>query len=137
MGHIHVTQPPKIMPDAFLSQNAPADDTYYTVLSTTLNVRVISIEADVTWTVQPTSLTVCITVDGQTTAHIMANPVSGTAYYAITNPQAAANNQPLDPTSSSATHEKPLLEGRSVKIEFKRVGGTVSNIFCRVKYAKY
>lgn len=121
--------------DALLDQAAPVSTTAYEVLETTLNVRLLSVIAKVTWTVQPTPLDVIVTIDGQVITFTKGNPVTATNYYARLKPQVAMTAQELH-TAASAVTRTFMLEGRSVKVEAKTTGGTVSNLTCRVKYAK-
>lgn len=122
--------------DATLSQANPTSGTKYTVLDTTKNVRIISIEVNVTWTVQPTPLEIHITIDGQTITHGQIDPVSTTNYFCYRHPAHAASSQQM--TSTLAVYQAPawLYEARSIKIEAETTGGTTSNLSARVKYAK-
>jgi len=130
------TQPPEFQADAFLSQNDPVSGTKYIVLDTTKNVRIISIHAVCTWTVQPTSLQIDITIDGILHTFKIAEPVSTTYYYGKLNPANEAIFQGLSPTVL-AINRPFLLEARSVKVEASITGGTVQNLSARIKYAKY
>jgi len=127
--------PPTHQADASLSQDNPISGTKYTVLDTTENVRIIDILASVTWTVQPTPLEVHITIDGRSLALSVSNPATGTPY------SPAFLNIGNEQGSLSATlglSTRPFfLEGRSVKIEAETTGGTVSNLTCRVKWARW
>ena len=123
--------------DAVLSQASPVSGTKYTVLDTTSDVRIHSIMAMVTWTVQPTPLEVHLTIDGNALTFTLANPVTATPYYANLTPGAAATAQVLAIDSITTIARAFLLEGRSVKIEVETTGGTVSNLTCRVVYGRY
>lgn len=123
--------------DAYLSQTNPVSTTLYTVLATTQNVRIISIEADLIWaTTQPTPLEVVITIDGQTIIHIQANPANAAAYMAIPLENALANAQGFSTTQNQT--RAFLYEGRSVKIQARITWATTqpTPLVCRVKYAK-
>lgn len=122
--------------DATLAQANPVSATLYTVLATINNVRIIGVEIDVTWTVQPTPLDIVITIDGVTMTFTVANPVSTTKYYASLNMSADATAQTLETTDRAATGRPFLLEGRSVQVQARTTGGTTSALNARVKYAK-
>ena len=125
--------------DATLSQTNPVSATLYSVLATTANVRLISIETDLTWaTTQPNPLEVVVTIDGVSTIFSFTNPVSATAYFASLNANAAANAQTLETTDRTATGRPFLLEGRSVKVEVRITWATTqpTPLNVRVKYAK-
>jgi len=122
--------------DAVLDQAAPVSGDKYTVLDTTKNVRIFAISLIVTWTVQPTPLELHITIDGQTQKYSMTNPVSATGYQPKLASGRAAGIMFLDPTDTIISRAF-LFEARSIKIEVETTGGTVSNLHCRVKYAKW
>lgn len=121
--------------DAVISQANPVSTTLYTVLNTTRNVRLIGIAINIDWAVtQPTPLEVLITVDGQTVSGFINNPVSGTWYFFVINPNDAA--QVLTATNPAA--RAFLLEGHSVRVQI-RVTWAVTQpnpMRCRVKYAR-
>ncbi|NVM23119.1 MAG: hypothetical protein HWN68_15215 [Desulfobacterales bacterium] len=119
--------------DATLDQTDPVSGTKYEVLATTKNVRIILIEAQCTWTVQPTPLEIHVTIDGQPLVFSKADPVSEDYYYAT--PYAPVAGGSLN-VVAEVRHRAFLLEGRSVKVEAEITGGTVSNLSARVKYAK-
>lgn len=139
-GHIKGARlgifPPAQQADAVLNQANPVSETAYTVLATTKNVRVISITVSVAWTVQPTPLEIVVTIDGQTIIWTFTNPVTGTDYYAGVRAAFTPTTQPLD-ANDLAPYRAFLLEGRSVKIEARTTGGTVSGLYATVKYAKW
>jgi len=126
---------PENQADATLSQDNPVSGTKYTVLDTTKNVRIIGIEIDCTWTVQPTPLEIHVTIDGIAMIFAQTNPVSATPYRALLNPAYAADNQFM--TAATNLDVPFLIEGRSVKVEVETTGGTVSNLSAKVKYAKF
>lgn len=125
--------PPAHQPDAVLTQANPVSGTKYTVLDTTKNVRIISIHALVTWTVQPTPLEIHITIDGQTIICSIANPDSDIAHVA----ENFTNSPNWGLVAAYQQDTAFILEGRSVKIEAEITGGAVSNLAARVKYAKW
>ena len=85
----------KQQPDASLNQANPVSGTKYTVLDTIRNVRIIGIEVNVTWTVQPSPLEIHITIDGQTLRFFKTDPVSATAYFCKNSWGALENAQEL------------------------------------------
>ena len=130
---------PEQQADAYLSQANPVSGTWYTVLDTTKNVRIISMNAGITWaTTQPTPLEIRVTVDGNVLIFICINPVSATVYMAKITPQFGEDSQYLD-AAENVTYRAFLLEGRSVKVEARITWATTqpTPLQCRVKYAKY
>lgn len=124
--------------DAVISQADPVSTTLYTVLNTTTNVRIISIAAWVTWTVQPDPLSVVLTIDGNTITYSIANPVSATVYTPyFATPYSAEDAQVMGVLTGDTNNRPYLIEGRSVKVQVVTTGGTTSNLDCRVKYAKW
>lgn len=127
--------------DATLNQANPTANTLYTVLATTKNVRIYSIVAEDTWTVQPNPLEIVVTIDGQTFNFSVANPVSGTLYVATRKPTLAESAQILVAQADANDLTAPafLFEGRSVLVQArigKTVAGTSNPLEARVKYAK-
>lgn len=131
--------PPAQQADAVLSQANPVSTTLYTVLDTTRNVRIIGLNANITWAVtQPTPIEVPVTIDGQTIIYQAANPISATEYYARCNENNAEATQGLTATSY-ANQRTFLIEGRSIKIE-ARITWAITQptpLVCRVKWAKH
>lgn len=121
--------------DSNIAQNNPVSGQYYTILDTTPFVRLIEFAAACVWTVQPTPVSIRITIDGQTIIHSRDNPVSGTNYlchkYGGDGPLA----QPLDSPQQAASRAF-AYEGKSVKVEAKVTGGTVQTLYGRVKWAQ-
>jgi len=135
---------PKHQADATVDQ-APVSGTKYewssdgtqtNKLGALKNIRIISIVAQCTWTVQPTPLEVHITIDGQALLVTKTDPVSAANYFVVINDNDAPGAMAFE-TGSTGKYRSFLLEGRSVKIEVEITGGTVSNLFLRVKYAKW
>lgn len=121
---------------ASLDQANPVSGTKYTVLDTTKNVRILSVWAYITWSVQPTPLEVHVTIDGQSQQASLTNPATLTSYFL----RRAANGGTVDfalTTGTVAGAVAFLIEGRSIKIEIETTGGTVSNLKCKVKYQKW
>jgi hypothetical protein len=128
------------MADALLSgtgNTAPVSLTKYTVLAEAKNVRLMGIEADVTWGVtQPSLLEVIVTVSDIPFIFKVADPVSTTKYFASLS-TVAADSQILETIDRPA--RTYLLEGRSVKVEIRVTWATTqpTPLNCRVKYAKW
>ena len=125
--------------DAVISQANPVSTTLYEVLATTKNVRIISMEADITWAVtQPTPLEIVMTIDGIPVIYRMDNPVSGTGYKPRAAQSFAAASQYLTATAATDEIIAFLCEGRSVRVQV-RVTWAVTQptpLGCRVKYAR-
>ena len=120
--------------DAMLSQDNPDSGVPYVVLDTQRNVRIRSIAVICVWTEQPTPLESHVTIDGQPHTYLADDPDTAIWYYAEIGEAYAATLQGLGVTSHY--NRAFFLEGRSVKVEAEITGGTVSNIACRVKWAK-
>lgn len=124
----------KLQTDAAISQAAPGDGTQYTVLDTVENVRIISVWIECTWTVQPDPLELHGTLDGLTLKAAVTNPVSTQNYYLGVNPDLALNAQALTTTKPIQSF---IYDCRSVQLLAEVSGGTVQNLSCRVRYARY
>jgi len=124
--------------DATKTQANPDSGQTYTVLDTNKRVRIISIEVKVTWTVQPTPLEIHVTIDGQTVTYTFTDPVTATSYIAFNIPNAAETAQGLKARAEANDLTAPpfLREGYSVKVEIETTGGTTSELYGRVKWAK-
>jgi hypothetical protein len=128
-------QPPIHQADVTLSQNNPVSGVLYTVLDTTTLVRIVSFSVTVTWTVQPSPLDLVITIDGNTLTFTQANPVSAQPYTPDMrgfNPENA-----LGLSAGTNDYRAFILEGKTVKIEARTTGGTVSNLSARVKWGRW
>lgn len=130
-------------PDAYLSQANPVTATWYTVLDTTLSVRLISVTALVTWAVtQPNPLYVRITIDGNVLTFIKPNPVATTYYTCNVREADQEISQTMNSMDDGAiggpVSRAFLMEGRSVKVEVMVVWATTqpTPLICRVKWAK-
>jgi len=135
---------PKHQADATVNQ-APVSGTKYewssdgtqtNKLGDLKNIRIISIVAQCTWTVQPTPLEVHLTIDGQALLWTKTDPATATDYFCVFNDDDAPDAMQFE-TGATGKYRSFLVEGRSVKIEVEITGGTVSNLFLRVKYAKW
>lgn len=123
------------MPDIATSQANPVSTTIYTVLSETVNVKILGISAAITWaTTQPTPLDVIVTVDDYPILFTVANPVSASLYNAFQDEGYA--NGALATTVRLGTRPY-LLEGKKVKIEIRITWATTqpTPLTYRVKYA--
>jgi len=130
--------PPERQPTTVLDQNNPADGIWYTVLEEK-NARIYSLSAKCTWSVQPLSMEVRVTVDGATHIFSKANPTSDTWAYPLLAAQDADDSHPLVEAAyySFVAYRAFWLEGRNVKVEARVTGGTVSNLFMRIHPAKW
>lgn len=125
---------PKVMPNGLLNQASPVSGTLYAVLSG-YRIRIIGLIVKVTWTVQPSPLDVYITADGVVYHFTQANPVSATPYKPVIDLAVDEANQLM---SATTLQNLPfLIEGRSVTVDAKTTGGTVSALVCRVHYGKW
>lgn len=122
-------------PDAVLNQANPGSGVSYPVLALSGDVRIYSIAAWVTWTVQPNPLEVLVTIDGQVINHNVANPVSATAYEAVTVANVIPTWQVLI-IVNPGQYRAFLHEGQSVGVAARTTGGTVQNLSCVVKWAR-
>jgi hypothetical protein len=128
--------------DVAISQNNPVSDELYEVLPTTLNVRIISIGAVITWaTTQPTPLDIVVTVDGQSLIFRKTNPVTNVGYEAsfiLCQADIQQSIASINLLSSSTPYRAFLLEGRSVRVQVRVTWATTqpTPLVCRVKWAK-
>lgn len=111
------------------------DGSVANAIGTQRNVRIYSIQAACTWTVQPTPLEIHITIDGNAIIHTKTDPVSAASYYGQNHSGNAPSNQLLAATQYY-DRRGFVYEGRSIKIEAEITGGTVSALNARIKWAK-
>jgi hypothetical protein len=123
-------------PDAVLNLNNPVSGALNPVLAATDDVRIISIEAHVNFTVQPSPLEVHETVDGNVITYQMINPVTATSYGARIGENADETLQVLDPANAYASYRAFLDEGQNIGVTAEITGGTVQLLYCRVKWAR-
>ena len=119
--------------DATIDQANPVSGTWYTVLDTTKNVRLIGISCRTGKTTPGTvsNLNIQVTIDGQVLPAGAVDPTANTVYN-ITNPSAPDLRLTTSDRSSSF-----LLEGRSVKVEVKVIWTVQPDpLEAWVKYAK-
>jgi hypothetical protein len=103
-------------------------------LVATEDVRILSIEADVTWTGQPSPLEAHVTVDGVAVEFRMWNPVSATFYLAALASDVDENV--LTALFDGAYSRAFLLEGQNIAITIETTGGTVSQLNALVKWQR-
>ncbi len=128
-----------LQPDAYLSQDDPVSATWYPILPTTLNARILSVYCNVDWGVtQPTPLELRVTVDGIPIIYAQANPVSATPYYPQPAGDLAMAGQYMTPTTDYAWYKPFIIEGRSISVDV-RITWAVTQptpLRSRVKWAK-
>jgi hypothetical protein len=103
------------------------------------NVRLIGIEAHLTWAVtQPTPLEIHVTIDGVVYTFTQVDPVSATEYIGQMRLHVAPANNSLGAVGAWSNMAY-LLEGRSVKVEVEITWATTqpTNLTLRVKWAKW
>ena len=113
----------------------PASGVAEDVLTTTKNVRIISITCTPAFTGGTTHLAeIHVTIDGQTITYTVA-PTTATPYFATPDSDATPTAQLLSATDRAEAGF--LLEGRSVAVTFElTTDGTPGACTARVKYAK-
>ncbi len=121
--------------DAVLTQDNPVSGTKYTVLAPTPNCRIIGAAVKVTWTVQPTPLEMHVTIDGVLHTFTFTDPVTATNYTPLNWNAADVHGTLL--ATAMVTAVQFMFEGRSIGIQVETTGGTVSNLYSRVKYATW
>lgn len=121
--------------DALLSQAAPVQNTWYTVLDTVLNCRLIQFVyavADTSETIQTR-----ITIDGNVL--LAGGAATAATVYTVCPSVSTTTGQELNILATSATIQcRPfLLEGRSIKIEVRKTtaAGT-GTLTAKAVYAK-
>lgn len=119
-------------PDAVLDQVNPGDGTYYTVLDTTPNCRIISIALVIDGT-GPSDLTMRITIDGRSFECVNPFPTSGTIEHVVNLTEFDADFQLS--TTYYGRYRAFLIEGQNVKVEAMARGAANTRLRCRVKHA--
>jgi len=124
---------PRHQPDAYLNQINPAQNTWYTVLDTTSNCRLIQVEFSVQVTGE--QLEVRITTDDVVLlCEIAASP--GLFYY-LRYKQNTQNGLEAF-TDRSGIPYPFLLESSTVKVEIRKTTALgAGNISCLVKHARW
>ena len=125
---------------ATLSQANPVSDTVYTVLDTTLDVKIHGLGIAVTWaTTQPTNMRVIVTVDGITKTYTVASPISAT-YYGTAMANYALDSAQLLLSTYAVPYQQALkaISGKSVKIQMAITWATTqpTPLVCYVFYAR-
>lgn len=115
---------------AHLGQVLPAQNTWYTALATTVNCLIHKIGISVADTGE--TLNVQITVDGKTiTSPSAVAAAAGTEYWFI-----PWGIQKIAAVNSEADIKQPIIEGRSVKVEFRKTTAAGTGIItCDVEYS--
>lgn len=124
--------------DLTVNETPPTLGLPYVLLPATAKVRIISLFAQCTWTVQPSPLEIRLTVDGQTLLFSVSNPVTATPYVAYIDAVQADNASFLIAYGQVDEYRAGrgfLLEGQNVYAEVEISGGTVQNLLARIKYA--
>lgn len=125
--------------DAMLSQVNPVSATLYTVLATTRDVRIISLEAAVGFAAgAPDPLEIVLTIDGVTTIFPQALPGNGTPYFAYRTAAGVEAIQAMTNDNDVSLRTTFPILGKSVKVQV-RVTWAVNQptpLVCRVKYCK-
>jgi len=120
-------------PDAVLDQAAPVQNTWYTVLAATDDVRLYNVAMYISTTSE--DLGIRITVDG----NILLGAFGGATVNAVYNTrfEDAGPDALRVENTSFATYKAYFLEGQSVTIEVRKTtaAGT-GNLHCIVKWAK-
>ena len=118
---------------ALLSQPNPVQNTWYTVLDTTRNVRVYNIAIGV-GTANET-LEIRVTLDGTAYTGSLA-ATFGTTYYAVMDPNAIAQVLQVNPSATAYNWYRAfLMEGHSVMIEVRKTTVTgAGNLLALVEY---
>ena len=125
-------------PPVIFSQANPVSNTVYPVLTTTKNVRIISLNCYIVWaTTQPTNMRLIVTIDGEVITFTIASPVTATDYFDLLKAGNIDADQLLGTTDYSP-YRAFLREGRSVKIDIAITWATTqpTPLGCRVKWAK-
>jgi hypothetical protein len=118
-------------PDVSVSQAAAVQNTWYTALDTTANVRVYNVLIKCAAAAEDLELK--ITIDGQTLTGQKAGSADGVFCYAIIGELTDGLTMQVTPDPSAT--RAFLIEGRSVKIEYRKTSNVgASTLYCRIKY---
>jgi hypothetical protein len=135
----YVRTPPHVyeyQTEAAIDIAPPTSAALYTVLDTTPNVRIIAIMGKCQFTAgAPDPLEIIVTIDGKTIIYKKATPATGTSYGANLLTDWDDANQQLG-NLDQASYRAFLLEGRSVKIQARVTGGTLTHLIALVKWAR-
>ena len=117
--------PPVDQPEKSLIMANPIAGVEYDLLPLASNVRILGMWANCAWSVQPSNLQILGYIDGETWKWNRSNPVSMTAYFACISMANSKMAQTLS-TTQYDMYRAFLLEGRSVRLTCKLIGGTSS-----------
>lgn len=117
----------------YLNQSNPVSGTFYEVLPTTRNVRLIGIGVLVAFSEVPSDIQVRLTMSKVTLLGIKTLPADGTYYFCHFNPQGSMLYLDTVPYERERAF---LLEDPSVRVQVVRTGGTVTLLRCRVLWSK-
>jgi len=124
----------KLQTPALLNQATPTPGTQYTVLAATAYpCRIIDIECQATWSVQPSPLECHLTIDTIVDKASQGNPVSGTSYYVYQIPVSGGDGYAF--STSNQVARAFLIEGQSITIKVEITGGTTDPLEAKVAYA--
>ena len=139
-----VVVPPEQQPDATINITNPVSGTKYewesppgTPLGTQKNVRIVGVAVRCTWTAQPSPIEVHLTIDGVPFRYYFNDPASDTWYFTRYHQLANSQTDQVLDTLALLYYALGLFEGRTIKVQAEITGGTVSNLFARVKWAKW
>lgn len=126
---------PEYQAAATLNQAAPVQNTYYTILDTTLHCRIWSVSVLIATTGEDLNLR--ITIDGEIIVGTTLAAANDTNYYMRKRLNATGMAYTLDSTDYGSTNAFQF-EGRSVKIEVRKTTANgAGNLKGCVAYSKY
>jgi len=120
-------------PDAVLDQAAPDQNTWYPVLASTDDVRIITFIGVIFVTGE--------TVEGRITIDGVSIPINASAFVASTVYE-ACNSSPYNPdfywvTPVISQYRAFTIEGQNIKIEIRKTTAAgAGNLFSRIKWAR-
>lgn len=124
---------PKHQADATLSQAAPVQNTWYTVLDTAKNVRIYGLGVSIA--VANETIETRVTVDGQVIGTIGIDCDFGDDYRALFR---RIHDGVIELVKDPLNIPAFLLEGRSVKVEVRKITANgAGTLTARVIYGKY
>jgi hypothetical protein len=135
------TIPPELQADAILNQAAPVQNTWYTVLDTTENVRVLNILFTVG--VPNEDVEVELTIDGRTFVAGQAPATGASIYYFVLADSVLATmdfgfNTELAATVPTWVLRPFLIECRSLRVRIRKTSANGAGILsCGVHYQKW
>ncbi len=116
--------------DATLTQAAPVQDTWYTALATTKNVRIIAMKFQIQTTGE--DLEIELVIDGVTYIGSQT-AVAGTSYLAYKN---AGYSDLTTGTAGAHGAQYTFIEGRSVRIRLRKTTANgAGDLLGRITYA--